>query len=58
MLTANGAYQLSEFSRSFPFLRVSEVDRFIAMIPGVDENTMLREFRDWVRTLPPGATKP
>jgi Uma2 family endonuclease len=54
VLGADAAYQSSEFSRAFPFLRVAELDQFIAMIPTVDENTMLHAFRDWVRTLSGG----
>lgn len=49
VLGAEGTYATVEFSRSFPFLRVAELDRFLAMIPAVDENTMLRAFREWVR---------
>lgn len=49
VLNDSGTYDVKEFSRSFPFLRVGELKRFMDMIPGVDENTMLRAFREWVR---------
>ncbi len=52
MPQSEGRYALSTHGRSFPFLPVGELKRFIDMIPGVDENTMLRAFREWIRTLP------
>jgi hypothetical protein len=52
VLNEQGTFDRKEFSRSFPFLRVGELKRFMDMIPSVDETTMLRAFREWVRGLP------
>jgi Uma2 family endonuclease len=44
-------YTPAEFSLAFPFLRPSELERFVAMSPASDDTTILVAFRDWVRTL-------
>ena len=46
------AYRESEFSPSFPFLRVAELTRFIDMAATEGENAMMRAFREWAATLP------
>jgi Uma2 family endonuclease len=48
-LAAAGAYHPRKTSRIFPFLTVSDLTRFIKMLPTDDENTIIRTFRDWVR---------
>jgi Uma2 family endonuclease len=52
VLGAEGKYQTVDNSRAFPFLRVGELQRFLAMYPEKDETTILRALREWVRTLP------
>ncbi len=42
-------YREMEYSAAFPFLRVGELDRFLAMLPATDENSIIRAFRDWAR---------
>jgi Uma2 family endonuclease len=47
-LAADG-YRPRTTSRIFPFLTVSELIRFVKLLPTDDENTIIRTFRDWVR---------
>ena len=49
LLDEAGQYRPSETSRAFPFLRPSELERFLAMLASADETTVMRSFRDWVR---------
>jgi Uma2 family endonuclease len=46
---AAGTYRPRTTSRIFPFLTVSDLIRFVKMLPTDDENTIIRTFRDWVR---------
>jgi Uma2 family endonuclease len=46
-----GKYEPAELSLAFPFLRIAEINRFLDMWPGTEEMTLLRAFRDWVRTI-------
>jgi len=46
---SGGEYHPRKTSRVFPFLAVSELIRFVKMLPTDDENTILRTFRQWVR---------
>jgi Uma2 family endonuclease len=57
-LTPGGAYQPAA-SAFFPSLPRAEVVRFLDMAPAVDDITILRQFRAWVRqTLVPPAAGP
>lgn len=38
-------------SGAFPFLAPGDIDRFLAMFVGSDENSVVRAFRDWLHTL-------
>jgi len=52
-----GAWRPIEHSRSFPFLRVTDVNPFVARIGVDDDTTVLAAFAEWLRTLevPPRA---
>jgi Uma2 family endonuclease len=45
-------YAAIEFSLAFPFLQVSELNRFLQMRWSTDETSIMRAFRDWVVKLP------
>ena len=49
LLQANGQYVERDRSLSFPFLPMAQVEAFIHQISELDENTLIRNFRDWVR---------
>lgn len=49
LLSKDGKYEPAEMSLAFPFLRVAEINRFLAMWPATEETAVLRAFRDWVR---------
>jgi len=49
MLGSDGRYQPVERSVAFPFLRMSDLERFLKMLPATDETSMVRAFRDWVK---------
>ena len=40
----------SPVSLAFPFLRPSDLERFLAMLPTTGETALMRAFRDWVRS--------
>jgi len=48
-LQANGEYVERERSLSFPFLPMDRMEAFIHQIPELEENALLRKFRDWVQ---------
>jgi Uma2 family endonuclease len=50
-LQQGGLYSAVEASLAFPFLRPTELDRFLAMRHGTDETSLIRQFNEWVRTL-------
>ena len=50
LLGAEGAYRPSPVSLAFPFLRPSDLERFLAMLPTTGETALMRAFRDWVRS--------
>ena len=53
-LSTNRQYEPTPTSLAFPFLRLAHIQRFLIVDPAKDETTIMREFRDWVRTaLPP-----
>ena len=43
-------YRPIESSVAFPFLRLADVERFLRDARGASEDTVVRAFRDWVRT--------
>jgi len=49
VLQPNGSYEVVEHSRSFPFLRSDDLVPHLQRWGQVDEGTLHREFRDWVR---------
>jgi Uma2 family endonuclease len=51
-LSDEGEYTARSESRAFPFLPVAEFPRFLAMRGEMDETSLIRSFREWVRTLP------
>ena len=46
----DGKYLVRDRARSFPFLPVEEVSRFLEMSQTLGETSLLREFRAWVRS--------
>jgi len=46
-----GAWEPIEHSRSFPFLRVADLNRFVARIGVDDDTSVLADFADWLRTI-------
>src|SRR5688500_749513 len=46
-----GAWRPIEFSRSFPFLRVADVNPFVARIGVDDDTSVLADFADWLDRL-------
>ena len=53
-----GKWQPIEHSRSFPFLRVADLDPFVARIGVDDDTSILVDFAAWLQTLPSPATNP
>lgn len=51
---SGGGYQPVEYSPAFPFLRPAELVRFFEMSSETDENSVIRAFLEWSRTLPGG----
>ncbi|HLQ44718.1 MAG TPA: Uma2 family endonuclease [Planctomycetaceae bacterium] len=49
-LASDGNYAVTNRSRYFPTIPVGEVVRFIEMRTRMDENSLLRSFREWVRS--------
>jgi Uma2 family endonuclease len=49
LLGSDGRYQVSPVSRSFPGLVVADLATFLGRYGQTDENTLVREFRAWVR---------
>lgn len=47
-----------EHSRSFPFLRVADLNPFVARIGVDDDTSVLADFTAWVRALPAAASDP
>jgi Uma2 family endonuclease len=49
LLDADGQYQVAETSRAFPGLRPAELEGFLKLRGKIDENTIVRQFREWIR---------
>lgn len=53
-LNEQGVYDHSSTSRCFPFLPVEKFGEFVAEMTRGDESLVLRQFAQWVRSLPAG----
>ena len=51
-LGADGRYHPLSASEAFPFLTPERINHFLQMIDSVDQTTLVRRYRDWLRTLP------
>ena len=51
-----GAWQPIEHSRSFPFLRVTDLNPFVARIGVDDDTTVLADFAEWLRRSAPSGS--
>jgi Uma2 family endonuclease len=51
-LSATGKYVVRERSIAFPFLPMQDFSRFVLRMRDKDQLKVLREFRQWVRSLP------
>jgi Uma2 family endonuclease len=49
LLGPDGKYAVSSMSLSFPFVPVAELARFLHMLQGMSETSVVRAFREWVR---------
>lgn len=49
ILAANGKNQESETSLAFPGLRPNDLQTFLRQIGQMDDNALVKKFRDWVR---------
>jgi Uma2 family endonuclease len=45
----NGQYAVTEQSPQFPFLSATELGKFLQLYTQLEENALVRSFRDWVR---------
>ena len=52
LLGGNGTYEASEASLAFPFLPMPRFAEFVKRMGTEDQLKVLREFREWVATLP------
>lgn len=50
-----GVWQPIEYSHSFPFLRVADLNPFVARIGVDDDTSVLSDFAEWLRGLRPAA---
>jgi hypothetical protein len=53
LLGPDKTYSISATSSAFPFLPLATFEAFLLRMEHEDQNAVLREFRDWVRTLKP-----
>ncbi len=49
LLNAAGEYAESKLSRCFPELEVADLVPFLQKLQSLDDNSLVRAFRDWVR---------
>ena len=54
-LDSTGRYDLVTFSRSFPQVTAADLMRFLTLLGQEEENAIIRQFRTWVRQLPPAS---
>jgi Uma2 family endonuclease len=50
VLRSDGAYEVVTHSRAFPQLKLADVDAFMTRRYREEDNTIVRMFREWVRT--------
>jgi Uma2 family endonuclease len=50
VLQEDGKYAVQSTSRAFPGIPSEEINRFLAMRGETEQNSLIREFRDWVRS--------
>jgi len=48
LLQPDGTYKVSDYSNVFPFLAMSELQRFLEKAATTDQATLAREFMAWV----------
>src|SRR5260370_955671 len=53
-----GAYATTSHSKALPILAPAELMSFLALLASQDENSILRQFRAWLRQGLPGAAPP
>lgn len=53
LLNSKGKYAKRASSRVLPFLPIDRFEAFIHRMESEEQTSVLREFRDWVRSLPP-----
>ncbi|HEV8606469.1 MAG TPA: Uma2 family endonuclease [Tepidisphaeraceae bacterium] len=51
-LGSDEQYKVIQKSLAFPFLKISDIARFLDMFDEHDELTVFRSFRDWIREIP------
>jgi len=52
LLQSDGKYHEAERGLAFPFLKMADVERFLAMAGTMDETSLIRAWWEWVKTLP------
>jgi Uma2 family endonuclease len=55
VLGPTGRYDLVTHSRSFPRVTAADLMRFLTLLGREEENAIIRQFRAWVRQLPPAS---
>jgi Uma2 family endonuclease len=50
ILGSDGAYELAPHSRAFPQLKLADVEAFMGLRYREEDNTIVRLFREWVRS--------
>jgi Uma2 family endonuclease len=51
ILEPDGTYRVSESSAALPFLRPAELKQFLDAFGTTDQNSLIRQVREWARTL-------
>jgi Uma2 family endonuclease len=57
LLQLDGSYQESSVSRALPSLPLAELPRFLTLAESLSFATISRQFRGWIRALPPSPPK-
>jgi Uma2 family endonuclease len=52
LLQRDRSYKNAEMGRAFPFLKPADLKQFLDMFGKTDQNSILREVRQWARKLP------
>jgi Uma2 family endonuclease len=56
ILRADGTYEVRSYSFAFPFLAATDLPHFMSLRQTLDENAVVLEFREWIRTRLAGGT--